>query len=395
MSYGFHGGDHPIFSPDGRWIAYGVNDKGYVMNTDSRIVREVRARGYWSYGFRWSPDSRYLVYSPAEGAGATSWIEGSDGENKRSIDGVLWRFSPDGRLALYGMYDEVGEERIYSHIVVEDLESGSRVRIEVDESNARYAVFTPDSQRVSWVAQSPTSALQDIWVMDADGINKVKLLSAAVGDLPGSAKIKWSPDGTRFAYATSYGVGTNFIVADAANGETIMDLGISKCNYLYWAPNSVHLISSNPEGLVFNTQTRDTIRKRDLYTGDSRYYQIRNVRWSPDNQAFAYILVEETPSDLPGLLYSDITTQLWIADADGQNKRILVGENAAHDFRWSPDGTRIAYSILSPYRFEEHEGEYRPLYRFETELWITNSDGSDRWMVTQNPGITLLGWLPS
>ena len=266
VSYSNHGGAYPMFSPDGRWVAYGANDKGYVMNTDSRNTREVRARGRWSFGFRWSPDSRYLVYSPAEGAGGTSWIEGSDGEGKRSI-GLFFRFSSDGRLALYSVYDEVGEERIYSHTVVEDLESGSRVRIEVDEPNARYAVFTPDSRKVSWVAQSPTTALQDLWVMDVDGSNKVKLLTAAVGDLPGSAKIRWSPDGTRFAYVKGYGIGTQFLVADAANGNTIMELGISKCNYLNWAPDSAHLISDNPEGFVFNTQTGETIRQRDLYTG--------------------------------------------------------------------------------------------------------------------------------
>ncbi len=219
VSYSNHGGARPIFSPDGRWVAYGANDKGYVMNMDSRMVREVRARGRWSFNFRWSPDSRYLVYNPAGGAGGTSWIEESDGENKRSI-GLFWRFSPDGRLALHSVYDEVGEERIYSHTVVEDLESGSRVRVEVDESNARYAVFTPDSRRVSWVTESPTSALQDLWVMDVDGSNKVRLLTAAVGDLPGSAKMRWSPDGTRFAYVQGYaGIGTQFLVADAASGK--------------------------------------------------------------------------------------------------------------------------------------------------------------------------------
>ena len=396
VSYSNHGGARPIFSPDGRWMAYGANDKGYVMNTDSRNVREVRPRGRWSFNFRWSPDSRHLVYNPAEGAGGTSWIEGSDGENKRSI-GLFWRFSSDGRLALYSVYDEVGDERIYSHTVVEDLESGSEVRIEVDESNARYAVFTPDSRKVSWVAQSPISDLQDLWVMDVDGSNKVRLLTAAVGDLPGSAKMSWSPDGTRFAYVQGYtGIGTQFLVADA-NGDTIMELGISKCNYLNWAPDSAHLVSDNPEGLVFNTQTGDTIRQRDLYTGDSRYGRIRNVRWSPDNQAIAYIQEDVTPSDSPTLVYSDISTQLWIADADGQNKRKLVDENAGYDFRWSPDGTRIAYSILTPYGVEEYEGEQYPLSRSVSELWITNSDGSGRWKVAEpeNPGITLLGWLPS
>ena len=317
--YGAAGGDHPIFSPDGNWVAYGINDKGYVMNTDSRDVREVLTRDRWSYNFRWSPDSRYLVYNSTGGVGDTNWIERSDGENKRSI-GLLWRFSPDGRLALYSVFTQVGGDRIYSHSVVENLESGSRVKIDVDETNVRYTEFTPDSQRVSWVAQSPTNSQQDLWMMDVDGRNKVKLLTAIVGDLPGSAKIRWSPDGTRFAYVKGYGIGTQFLVADAANGGTIMELGISKCNYLNWAPDSTHLISDNRDGLVFNTRTGDTISQHDLYTGDSRYVYIRNLRWSPDNQAFAYILAESDSSDSPVYL-GDISTQLWIADADGQNKR--------------------------------------------------------------------------
>ena len=401
VAYGFHGGDHPIFSPDGKWVAYGIDDRAFVMNMNSRVVREVRARGYWSFGFRWSPDSRHLAYSPAEGVGDTTWIEGSEGRNKRSQGGVLYRFSPDGKLALYLVYDEVDGERIYSQTVVENLKSGNRVNIEVDENNARYAVFTPDSQKVSWATQSPIDSLTSvnhehaIWTMDVDGSNRVKLLSQRSRVIPGMGKIYWSPDGTRFVYTLSpYAFGSGFYVADVAN-EIFMGLGISKCNYMKWTSDGVHLISDNSDMFVFNTQTRDTISERDLYTGDLRYANIRNVRWSPDNQAFAYILEVGTPSDLPGLRYSNVTSQLWVADTNGQNKRILVEDNVGYDFRWSPDGTRIAYSILSPYGFEEHEGEYRPLYRYETELWITNSNGSDRWMVAQDKGISLLGWLPS
>ena len=38
----------------------------------------------------------------------------------------------------------------------------------------------------------------------------------------------------------------------------------------------------------------------------------------------------------------------------------LVDANAGYDFRWSPDGTRIAYSILTPFGVEEYEGEQYP-----------------------------------
>ena len=404
-SYSSHGGARPIFSPDGRWVAYGADDKGLVMSTDGGNIREVRARGRWSLNFRWSPDSRYLVYNPAEGTGGTSWIEGSDGQDKRSI-GLFWRFSPDGKLALYSVFDEVGDERVYSHTVVEDLERGSQVTIDVDEPNARYVEFTPDSRKVSWVAPNPNGVHQDLWTMGVDGSNKVKLLTAGVGNLPGAAKLRWSPDGTRFAYVRGYGIGTQFLVADA-NGDTIMNLGISKCNYLDWAPDSAHLVSDNREGFVFNTLTGDTIRQQDLYTGDPRYGRILNVRWSPDNQSFAYILEEEDPNNpiLPSDVFTEVpelarelwtdpylpvSTQLWIADADGQNKRKLV-DNVGYDFRWSPDGSRIAYSVLSPVRFDEGG----PLPRSTSELWIVDSDGSDRWRVAEYTGVTLLGWLPS
>ena len=142
--YGAAGGDHPIFSPDGRWVAYGIDDKGYVMNMDSREVREVLTRDRWSYNFRWSPDSRYLVYNSTGGVGDTNWIERSDGEDKRSI-GLLWRFSPDGRLALYSVYDEVGGERIYSHTVVEDIlragaRSGSRLMSPMSDTRSSHRI---------------------------------------------------------------------------------------------------------------------------------------------------------------------------------------------------------------------------------------------------------------
>lgn len=73
-----------------------------------------------------------------------------------------------------------------------------------------------------------------------------------------------------------------------------------------------------------------------------------HVSWSPDGSTLAYTKGEE--ERLP---------QLWLADSDGYDARVLVpnlgGSNHGVGPIWSPTGERIVYQRLIPSRGEAHE----------------------------------------
>jgi Tol biopolymer transport system component len=72
---------------------------------------------------------------------------------------------------------------------------------------------------------------------------------------------------------------------------------------------------------------------RDLTDDENRH---TFPRWSPDGTRIAF------SSRRPG------SSELWIVNRDGSGLRQLTFVNGAHYSIWSPDGSRMAYSIHTP-----------------------------------------------
>lgn len=197
--------------------------------------------------------------------------------------------------------DADGECReAYAQIFVMDTDGGNKMRIASDvDLNCNYnsnLKWSPDSKNILFETSiiSPGSSIAnvDIWIIGVDGSNKRQLTRYQEYD----SDPAWSPDGTKIAYRSG--------------------------NLSYF-----DIWTMNPDGGD----------KKQLTTGAL----ITDFDWSPDGRRIAYVswLTKEPKA-----------TEIWIMDADGSNKELLLSVPYDHylvgDLAWNPNGSKIAFDMM-------------------------------------------------
>lgn len=124
--------------------------------------------------------------------------------------------------------------------------------------------------------------------------------------------------------------------------------------YVAYCPNS----GSPYLDTEIRTVTADGARHR--YLTQSPHWEA-DPEWSPDGQRIAFSLVEET----------DYQADIWVMDRLGAGKHAITEGNASDsDPTWSPDGSKIAF--------------VRAAGGNDTEIFKMNSDGSGLRRLTDN-----------
>jgi hypothetical protein len=157
---------------------------------------------------------------------------------------------------------------------------------------------------------------------------------------------RWSPDGSSLVYqgrnAATIEIGNLFVV-DVATEETTQITDLDPALYGSWAlhpsfsPDGETIIFHMPRGPADDVRTRWDVWSVAV-TGGEPTLVVRNASfgvYAPDGETLAYL-------DSPRGDWS--SSRLMVADADGSDPRLLVEGAEIHFPRWSPDGTRIAYS---------------------------------------------------
>ena len=191
-----------VMSPDMQKIVFDNGPDIFAANLDGGNVTPIADDPSILEGGSWfSPDGKRLVYFTIDDKNQVYgiWTMDPDGGNKANIASSKGsqifrhpRWSPDGtRISFFtvskgvmsiSVMDPDGKERV-------DLTSRS-------ESPSRQASWSPSSK---WLVYSRRSKKFDLWLMDAEGKNKMQLTH-----LPGNeAKPVWSLDGKKIAFLCS------------------------------------------------------------------------------------------------------------------------------------------------------------------------------------------------
>lgn len=301
----------PLWSPDGRRIAFERDGALVVMNSDGRSLRQLPG---WMPA-DWSPDGR-LVFVRKHADGFHLFAARQDGTGVRRLTSGLYsdsypHWSPDGRTILF-------ERRTHGLMDIWSVRADGRGlrRLTRDgRSSLGFSrqAWSPDGKRFAYVGCTGRKC-GDIYVLDAAGRGVRRRLTRRDDNNSPS----WSPDGSLIAYFTG---------SDADLDTT----------------SSAELYAIRPDGTGRRNLSRSRARRLQL-SGNGT-----GASWSPDGRRIVF------DANSNGLLQG--ASELWIVRRDGTLAHPLLRGTQRlraedHVPVWSPDGRRIAFARLHNLRDE-------------------------------------------
>jgi TolB protein len=224
---------------------------------------------------------------------------------------------------------------------------------------------------------------QEIWVMDAEGRNRVPLTQPGEPgvDASGSAQPAWSPDGTRIAYSGSgeardedqdeleiYVMNADGSEKRRLTNDHVLDATPA------WSPDGTRIAFAHMTG-VGKPNADGVIVVMDA-EGNGRVEITRHPdapdtvfdshpAWSPDGRLIAFTRVTYTPSAF------EPQVAVYTVDPSGGGERLLIED--AFEASWSPDGTRIVFTSIKDGNGETCFHECSP----SGEIYVARADGTE------------------
>lgn len=186
----------PVFSPDGRTIAFTRSVQRVSVTERGRrtIRRRFEAAAIWLLDL--SSGTRHRL---------TPWRNG--------LEHFASSFSPDGTTLLATRHDDRRTDE--AEPVALRLDNGASTRLLVDGG---FPVYSPDGSAIALVREGPDEAT-DLYVLDAGGLRRLTRSPGRLELFP-----SWDPSGQRLAYvrfsggnseAASFGIGDALMQVNA------------------------------------------------------------------------------------------------------------------------------------------------------------------------------------
>jgi Tol biopolymer transport system component len=270
-----------------------------------------------------------------------------------------------------------------SQIFVMNPDGSGVVQLTHEPGMNSESAWSPDGRKIAFVTSrddpdpancSPCNS--EIYVMDADGSNAIRLTNdAATDDSPA-----WSPDGTKIVFRSTR-TGNGDIYSMNANGGGVTGLTASAGieNSPAWSPDGSKIAFSGPNEeypfdkdiQVMNVDGTDQIN----LTNDLDYDEL-GPDWSPDGTRIAFSIDECTRDEFCLSHYSpSYSINTMRSDGSEQSRIFFDGIGPA----WSPDGSRIALARLNC----SLSGGYTTCS--SSDVVTINPDGSGQTNLTNNP----------
>jgi TolB protein len=268
----------------------------YTFDTSTGAITNLTRDSSDNGDIQWSPDGRQIMfYSNRDGRPGTYLINADGSQTKWLFDGVISRWSPDGK--------HIAFRRDYiPYIINVDGEQQARLSI----NRIHQIAWSSNAKRLAFATES-----DGVHVINADGTHEVKLTSysADFGDLA------WSPDGSHIYFLSAPNEALELYQVGTSDNQLIQ---------LASAPEYIDFFALSPDGtkIVFR---EDSKRIHVVNSDGSNPRQLldmnpNHLSWSPDSQY---------------LTFAD--NQLFIVKVDTGQIITLTDISAFIDYpQWSP-----------------------------------------------------------
>lgn len=407
---------NPVWSPDGRWIAYHGDSPSFdvlVVPSEGGEPRQLTSGPASETPVAWTRDGSGVVYFQQGAGDVRTLIAPLDGAPSYPIvaprggDQYVMP-SPDGSKAIYDLH-RGGQSTVW----VQDLPNGTPRQIGsegFENLNPTWTAWSPDSRYVAFTSRR-TGTL-DLWIADVES-GDVRQLTH---DVRNDNFPRWSPDGRWIAFVSDRGGQVDVWVIPSAGGNarrvtndraqeiqlawshdgrslrfltreigsgigvTLPDGGPARM-LVDWPGYSISQAAAlSPDGRTVLFAS-DRSGNMDLWTVPFAGGEAQPFATSP--------LDENVPSYSPD--GSQVVFQsnrsgnldLWVMPASGGEARQLTDwSSAEYAATWSPDGTQIAF-------LSNHAGSSGE------EIWIVPSAGGEARRLTRfEANLDRIDWTP-
>ena len=368
--------NNPIWSHDGKWIAYQAEDPQFdimVVSADSGAPRQLTSGPATDAPRNWLPDGSAVIFGrTGEGDDQTLVVPLDGGPVRRLAAEVKGsqhaNLAPDGVKIGYDVHVGGGEATVW----VQDSAGAAPRQLtteNLENINAAY-LWSPDSRYIAY--QSRRTGTSDIWIVDVTTGEQRQLTTDIRDDLTP----RWSPDGRWMAFISDRGGQTDIWMTPVEGGTALRLTNDRAIEFNpRWTPDGTAITYGQVEvGSELLLQAPGGGEPRVLLSLPG--YNIPSGDLSPDGKTLLFTsdrsgnndiwsvpaaggepvvfaaspVLDDTPRFSPDgsqvLFRSDRggTIDLWVAPAAGGDPRRLTSDAAAEQSHaWSPDGRSIVY----------------------------------------------------
>ncbi len=243
------------------------------------------------------------------------------------------RLSPDGTTCAYVLTTIDRDESAYRSAIWLVVVDGSGAPRRFTFGNKRDAAprWSPDGTRLAFVSNRDTEKAAQLYVIDVDGGEAVKLT-----DLKESVEEPaWSPDGSRIAF-------TSRVRDPEYDEEDDRERPPRRITGLRYKLESVGWTFDRRKHL-FVVPTDGSAEPKQITDGN---FEHASPAWSSDGKRIAFASARQRDWDI------DTATDIYIVAArGGRPQKVTPGDGNCGQPAWSPDGRRIAY-VYNPGLFD-------------------------------------------